>query len=237
MRPGWRRSTPARGKSLATFRLLEALYGETAVVNLLLMAANAPAAQGIRETAVGNLPDDLEPNPSAVLDAWLDPSASIDNGLAGVEVVDQGTRIRGRVSRTGTVPTWSQVEVRLATGELLYADIPTGTETESWEIEISAAPVEVRLDPDGLLPDVNRSNNRFGFGDASRIRSFFPLDEQIEVGELHFEGRREASRAQAGRELLGHPAQSHRRARSASACWSALSGSAARPHAHSAASF
>ena len=141
------------------------------MVNLLLMAANAPAAQGIRETAIGNLPDDLSPSPTAVLDAWLDPSASIDNGLEDIEVVDQGTRIRGRVSRSGGVPTWSQVEVRVATGERFYADIPAGTETESWEIEIPAPPVEVRLDPDGLLPDVNRSNNRFGFGDASRIRS------------------------------------------------------------------
>jgi len=176
----------ARGKSLATFRLLEALYGESAVVNLLLLAANAPAAQGIRETAIGNLPDDLSPSPSVVLDAWLDPYASIDNGLEGVEVVDQ--RIRGRVSRSGGVPTWTQVEVRVATGERLYADIPAGTETESWEIEIPSPPVEVRLDPDGLLPDVNRSNNRFGFGDASRIRSFFPLDEQIEIGEIHFDG-------------------------------------------------
>ena len=40
----------ARGKSLATFRLLEALYGEAAVNNLLMMAANSPAAAGILET-------------------------------------------------------------------------------------------------------------------------------------------------------------------------------------------
>jgi len=177
-----------RGKSLATFRLLEALYGEAAVANLLVLAANGPAAAGIRETAVGNLPDDLDPSPQALLDAWLDPFASIDLSLTDVSVAEGGSVIRGRVARSGNVPTWTQVEVRLADGSVLYADIPAGTETEAWEIPITAQPVEVRLDPDGLLPDMNRSNNRHGFGDADRIREFFPLDTLVEIGELHFDG-------------------------------------------------
>lgn len=178
----------ARGKSLATFRLLEALYGDAAVANLLALAANAPAAAGIQETAVGNLPDGLEPNPRALLDAWLDPLAKIDLALSNVTVVNDGTLIRGRVSRAGNVPTWSQVEVRLANGQVLYADIPVSTTAEDWEVAITAPPVDVRLDPDGLLPDVNRSNNRFGFGNADRIREFFPLDDLVEIGELHFDG-------------------------------------------------
>ena len=178
----------ARGKSLATFRLLEALYGEAAVANLLILAANAPAAAGFQETAVGNLPDGLEPPPQALLDAWLDPLAKVDLALTNVTVVNDGTLIRGRVSRAGNVPTWSQVEVRLANGEVVHADIPTSTTTEDWEVAISAPPVDVRLDPDGLLPDINRSNNRFGFGNADRIREFFPLDELVEIGELHFDG-------------------------------------------------
>jgi VWFA-related protein len=178
----------ARGKSLATFRLLEALYGEAAVANLLILAANAPAAAGIRDTAVGNLPDGLEPSPQALLDAWLNPQAKIDLALTNVSVANGGTLLRGRVSRAGNVPTRSRVEVRLANGEVVYADIPTSTTTEAWEVAISAAPVDIRLDPEGLLPDVNRSNNRFGFGNADRIRAFFPLDELVAIGELHFDG-------------------------------------------------
>ena len=127
----------ARGKSLATFRLLEALYGEAAVTNLLLLAANAPAAEGIRQTAVGNLPADLVPEPRALLDAWLEPRSKLDLALDGVEVVDGGRRIRGRVTRAGDVPVWTQVEVRLADGSLVYADIPAGVETESWELDVS----------------------------------------------------------------------------------------------------
>jgi VWFA-related protein len=177
-----------RGKSLATFRLLEALYGEAAVANLLVRAANAPAAQGIRDTAVGNLPDDLQPAPGELLDAWLDPLAVVDLGLGNVRLADGGRTLRGEVTRTGAVPTWTQVEVRLATGELLYVDIPVGTETWPWEIAITDAPIDVRLDPDGLLPDVNRGNDRFGFGNADRVREFFPLDDLIDIGELHFDG-------------------------------------------------
>ncbi len=178
----------SRGKAYGTFRLLEALYGEAAVNNLLLLGASAPAAQGIQETAVGNLPADLQPSPQAVFDAWLEPTAGVDLGLARVRVTDAGARISGEVTRASEIPTWTQVEVRLATGERLYADIPASTQTEAWEIAISAEPVEVRLDAEGRLPDVNRSNNRFGFGSADRIRSFFPLDREIEIGELHFSG-------------------------------------------------
>ena len=178
----------ARGKSYATFRLLEALYGQNAVTNLLMLAANAPAAGGIRRTAVGNLPDDLQPSPQVLFDSWMDPAAAIDIGLSRVQVVDNGSKIRGRVTRSSDIPVWSQIEVRLVTGERVYVDIPASTESEDWEADISAAPVEVRLDPNGLLPDVNRGNNLFGFGDAANIRSFFPLDESLEIGELHFSG-------------------------------------------------
>ncbi len=178
----------ARGKSLATFRLLESLYGEAAVTNLLVLAVNAPAASDIRETAVGNLPDDLEPAPEALLDSWLDPLAKIDLAIEDVQVIDGGNRIRGRVNRGGSVPLWTQVEVRLASGEVVYADIPVGEGSQSWELDISDRPVEVRVDPGGLLPDINSSNNRFGFGSADRVRAFFPLDERIEIGELHFDG-------------------------------------------------
>ena len=178
----------ARGKSLATFRLLEALYGEAAVVNLLVAAAQAPAGADISTTFSASLPSDLEPAPQTVLDAWLEPTSSVNLGLRNVEVLESGTKIRGSVARQGDVPTRSRVEVRLATGELVYADIAAGTEAASWEVDITDAPVEVRIDPQGLLPDIDRSDNRYGFGNADRIRRFFPLDEQLEIGELHFDG-------------------------------------------------
>jgi VWFA-related protein len=48
--------------------------------------------------------------------------------------------------------------------------------------------VSVAADPLGLIPDVNRANNRFGFGDAEQIRRFFTFDERFSVGELQFGG-------------------------------------------------
>jgi len=177
-----------RGKSLATFRLLAASYGDDAVAALLAAATAAPAGQGLREIAVASLPGDLQPPPGALLDAWLEPTATIDLGLADVRVGDGGASIRGRVTRAGPVPAASRVEVRLATGELVYADIPASSEDESWQLDVDSQPVDVRLDPDSLLPDVNRSNNRYGFGNADRIREFFPLDDLVDIGELHFDG-------------------------------------------------
>lgn len=177
-----------RGKSLATFRLLAATYGDEAVARLLAAAAAAPAGQGLREIAAASLPGDLQPPVTVLLDAWLEPTAAIDLGLADVRVGNGGTSIRGRVTRAGSVPAATRVEVRLASGELVYADIPASNDDESWQLDLDAQPVDVRLDPDSLLPDVNRSNNRYGFGNAERIREFFPLDDLIDIGELHFDG-------------------------------------------------
>ncbi|MGD8329673.1 MAG: VWA domain-containing protein [Acidobacteriota bacterium] len=177
-----------RGKSLATFRLLAATYGEQAVAGLLAAIAAAPAGQGLREIAVASLPANLLPSPAELLGTWLEPTAAIDLGITDVRVGEGGSTIRGRVTRAGPVPVATRVEVRLATGELVYADIPASSESENWQLDVDAPPVDVRLDPDSLLPDVNRSNNRYGFGSAERIREFFPLDDLIDIGELHFDG-------------------------------------------------
>ena len=181
-------SDAARGKALATFRLLEALYGEVVVNNLLSAISTSPVEGGERENIISRLSQDLTPPPPTVLDAWMEPGAMIDLKLSNIRVVEGGRRIRGLVSRSGNVPTWTQVEVTLANGERLYANIPASTDAEEWELEISDEPLEVRIDTDDRLPDVNRSNNRRRFGNADRIREFFPLDEKLLIGELHFDG-------------------------------------------------
>ncbi len=181
-------SPAARGKALATFRLLEGLYGEAVIGKLLSTMSNSASGDGLKEIILSNLPQGFPPNPSAILEAWMDPRARIDLGLSNVRVSNNGRRITGTASRSGNVPVWSQVEVTLTNGERLYVDIPASTEPEEWELEISSEPIEVRIDRDSRLPDINRSNNRYRFGDATRIKDFFPLDEKLRVGELHFDG-------------------------------------------------
>jgi len=181
-------SAAARGKALATFRLLEGLYGEAVIGKLLLSMSSSPSVSGMRETILANLPLVSPTDPRVMLDAWMDPRATIDLGLSDVRVARNGRIISGTASRSGNVPVWSQVEVTLANGERLYVDIPASTTPEAWELEISSEPIEVRIDRDSRLPDINRSNNRYRFGDAGRIKEFFPLDETLQIGELHFNG-------------------------------------------------
>ena len=191
-------SAAARGKALATFRLLEGLYGESVIGELLFSMSSSPSANGMKETILANLPQTSPPHPRAILDAWMDPRARIDLGLSDVRVARSGRMISGTASRSGNVPVWSQVEVELANGERLYIDIPASTAPETWELEIASEPIGVRIDRDSRLPDINRSNNRYRFGDAGRIKEFFPLDEKLRVGELHFDGEiREVGRKRA----------------------------------------
>jgi Ca-activated chloride channel family protein len=178
----------ARGKAYATFRLLEAQYGAEPVRVLLGRAAGAVGAVDFGQLVAGSLAAGVSPDPEALLGAWMQPGAAIDVGLSGVSVEGQGARIRGTVTRSGDVPIGSRVEVRLASGERLEAAVAPGTGSASWALDISGSPVSVTVDPEGLLPDVNRGNNRYGFGDASRIERFFPLDREVEIGELHLLG-------------------------------------------------
>jgi len=178
----------ARGKALATFQLLEGLYGEAVTGKVLLSMASSLSARGMKETIIANLPLVSPTDPRAMLDAWVDPRATIDLGLADIRLTRNGQTISGTASRSGNIPVWSQVEVTLANGERLYIDIPASTTPETWELEISSEPIEVRIDRNSRLPDINRSNNRYRFGDAGRIKEFFPLDKTLQVGELHFNG-------------------------------------------------
>jgi VWFA-related protein len=178
----------ARGKAYATFRLLEAQYGPEPVRTLLQGAAGALGTVDFGQLLAGSLGAAVSPDPQALLAAWLQPGAAIDVGLSAVSVEGQGAHIRGTVTRSGDVPIGSRVEVRLASGERLEAAVAPGTGSASWALDIAGSPVSVTVDPEGLLPDVNRGNNRYGFGDASRIERFFPLDREVEIGELHLLG-------------------------------------------------
>lgn len=186
---GEARGTPAdavRGKAYLTLRLLEAVYGRELLLGALAEIA-AGGFQGVFRTAVSEaLPAGLDPDPEVLLSAWLEPQATVDVGVSGLEY--EGGRLVGRLQRGTTVPVPLRGHVRLANGERVPLDVGPGTDPVPVDQELTAPPVEVRLDPDNLLPDPNRGNNRHGFGDAERIRSFFPLDRRLEVGELHFDG-------------------------------------------------
>lgn len=176
---------PARGKALATFRLLESLYGQEVVDRALGTMIRQPSTE--LASIVDAIGRDRTPDPDAVLRDWLQPTIAIDVSIDDVSVRD-GESIRVRVERETPIPVPVTVEVRTTDGQRLRDLVAAGTGRGEVTIDLPNPPTAVIVDPDGLIPDTNRSNNREGFGNAANIRRFFTFDERFEVSELDFSG-------------------------------------------------
>jgi VWFA-related protein len=179
----------ARSKAYLTFRLLEALYGRDEVTSAIARLSQQAPSGSSAEIVASAFTSGLQPDVLAALQFWLEPTATIDLGLERVRLEDGGTRLTGRLTRRAEIDIPVRLEVHLIGGEVIPLDLIANADEVRWETEVPTEPVDVRLDPEGLLPDINRANNRHGFGNAERVREFFPLDREAVIGELHFSGQ------------------------------------------------
>jgi hypothetical protein len=103
---------------------------------------------------------------------WVYENGTLDQAVAGVQVVDDRTVVtienRGRI----VMPLELRLIFRDGTEE--YRDVPVRDWSESGQfvLEISEKRLRhVQIDPDGVLPDVDRSNNVWGRGVVGRRSS------------------------------------------------------------------
>jgi VWFA-related protein len=182
-------SDAARSKAYLTFRLLEALYGSAEVTSAIARLSQQAPGGDSAEAVAAAFTAGLQPDPLTTLQFWLEPTATIDLGLEKVRLEDGGRRLTGRLTRRADIDIPVRLEVRLIGGEVIPLDLVASEDEVRWETEVPTEPVDVRLDPDARLPDINRANNRHGFGNAERVREYFPLDREAVIGELHFSGQ------------------------------------------------
>ncbi len=172
----------ARGKAYATFKLLEGLYGADVVTSAIGQMVARPSVElAAIIDAIGRA---RQPDPDAVVRDWLKPTVTLDVGIDRVSLREGTTRLRARVLRDVPFPVPVTVQARCPDGQVTTESVAPGVDDESIEMELSCNPVSVSVDPNGLIPDVNRSNNSHGFGDADNVRRFFAFDERFSVGEL-----------------------------------------------------
>jgi VWFA-related protein len=179
-------SAAARGKAYATFKLLEGIYGPDVVgaaIGVLIRQPSNDLAAIV--DAIGR---DRQPDPDRTIRDWLEPTVNIDIGLQKVALRDGNEQLRAQLKRSTPVAIPVTVEARCADGSFTTHVVATGTDDVDFDMDVSCEPTSVVVDPLGLIPDINRSNNRFGFGDAEQIRRFFAFDDSFSVGELEFGG-------------------------------------------------
>lgn len=193
-------SAAARGKAYATFKLLEAIYGADVVGAAIGQLVRQPSSDLV--AIVNAIGRQRLPDPDQVLRDWLEPTVNIDVGVEAIALRDGNRRLRGRLRRRTPIAIPVTIEARCADGNIARHVVEAGLEDVNFEMDVPCEPVAVLVDPLGLIPDVNRSNNRFGFGDADEIRRFFAFDERFSVGELQFSGEITLDDAQQRREVF-----------------------------------
>ncbi len=190
----------ARGKAYATFKLLEAIYGADTVAAAIGQLVRQPSSDLV--AIVNAIGRERQPDPDQTLRDWLVPTVNIDVGLEKVALRDGNARLRGKLRRRSPIAIPVTVEARCADGAFAQHVVAAGLEDQDFEMDVPCEPVAVLVDPLGLIPDVNRSNNRFGFGDAEQIRRFFAFDDRFSVGELEFSGEITLDEAQQRQETF-----------------------------------
>ncbi|NKB89906.1 MAG: VWA domain-containing protein [Acidobacteria bacterium] len=179
-------SPAARGKAYATFKLIEAIYGQDASTSTIGRLIGQPSDD--LAAIVDAIGRDRTPDPDRTLRDWLEPTVNIDIGLQDVALRDGNEQLRGQLKRRSPIDMPVVIEAQCADGSFVQHVVEAGREDVRFEMDVPCEPTSVTVDPLGLVPDINRANNRFGFGDAEQIRRFFAFDDRFSVGELVFNG-------------------------------------------------
>lgn len=190
----------ARGKAYSTFKLLEGLYGIDVVSSAIGQMVARPSVD--LAAIIDALGRDRQPDPDVVVRDWLKPTVVFDVGIDRVDLRDGDTKLRARVLRDVPFPVPLTVQARCPGGQVVTESVAPGMNDETVEMALPCLPVSVSVDPNGLIPDVNRSNNSHGFGDADKIRRFFAFDERFSVGELEFSAAMALDEGQQRTELF-----------------------------------
>ena len=180
--------TAARGKAYATFKLLEGVYGQVATEQTIVTLGHLTEPRMGVDDLVAALQVNDGPDAASLLGTWLTPDPTFDLKFKRVRLRDGGRMLDLQIINEAELAIPTVLEIRCDDDNIERLDLNLVPGEQRFEAPLSCIPSEVRLDPDGLLPDSNRADNRHGFGNADNIQRFFVFDESFEIGELDFKG-------------------------------------------------
>lgn len=159
--------TLAQGKGYAFMRMLELLVGRTALENterqlqknnLNAFVTTAAFQKAVQESAGKEL--------DWFFRQWVRESWSLDYAVQSVNVTPKesgGYRAVVTVQRIGQALMPISIAVVLQNGEQVFRLWNGEKQSEQITIDVSSNIQEVRIDPAGILPDIERSNNTYRY--------------------------------------------------------------------------
>lgn len=154
----------AQGKGYTVFRMLDVLLGKKVLEHLEVQLQKRYLQ---KELTVQDFQSELEKSAAKDLQwffrQWVQESFVVDYGVQSLQVAEREGKytVTVTVQRLGEAVMPVSVALVLKSGEVVFHLWDGAARSERLSFEVNAAVKEVRLDPSGVTPDVDRSNNRF----------------------------------------------------------------------------
>ena len=185
--PDWE-NIVAKGKSLAIVNMLVHLIGEKEFDRVLIQLlrryygriVTAENFQQVVEEVTGQ---DL----GWFFEQWLKTNKILDYQLGEIKTNPAGNEYVTTIevtSRRGGALMPAMVRVSLEDGGEVLEKVKGQQRRERLKITTTSPPRRVELDPEEVLPDINRANNYIALGKVATVEELFKIDQFFQIGEL-----------------------------------------------------
>lgn len=153
----------AQGKGYTIFRMLDVLLGKKVLENLEVQLQKHYLR---KELTVDDFQRELEKIAGKDLQwffrQWIQENFVVDYGVQSLQVTEHGSKYTATVTiqRLGEAIVPVSIALVLKNGEVVFHLWDGAARSERLSFEVNAPVKEVRVDPSGVTPDVDRSNNR-----------------------------------------------------------------------------
>lgn len=115
-------------------------------------------------------------------DAWIRGNATLDYKITNIDNRDDGAEIE--LESKGDVIEAVSILISYEDGSEDRKEITFPDNKKSLLINVDKRVARARIDPDGLLPDINRADNLLSKMGSERIKQLYSIDDDFEIGDI-----------------------------------------------------
>jgi len=185
--PNWE-NILAKGKALAIINMLVHFIGEEEFDRVLIQLlrhyhGKEVTAEDFQRVVEQVTQQDL----GWFFEQWLKTNKFLDYQVGQIKTTHVGNRYVTTIevnSRRGGALMPILVKISLEDGEEVFEELKGRQRRERVKITTTSPPQRVELDPEGILPDINRANNYEVLREIATVEELFKIDQFFQIGEL-----------------------------------------------------
>ena len=185
--PDWE-NIITKGKALAIVNMLVNLIGEQKFDRVLIQLLRHYHGQGVTAEDFQRVVEQVAGQDLGwFFEQWLKTNKTLDYQLGEIKTAPVGNRYVTTIdvnSRKDGALMPIVVKVSLEDGEEVFEEVKGRRMRERLKITTTSPPQRVELDPQELLPDINRANNYQILKKVAAVEELFKMDQFFQIGEL-----------------------------------------------------